>query len=72
MLKMTLDGDMTLNEYALTASFSSETILQSYFISPSIVSNAAARIMPINTLSNTKINADIIFVGLIKGIRNIQ
>ena len=72
MLKMTLDGDMTLNEYALTASFSSETILQSYFISPGIVSNAAARIMPINTLSNTKINADIIFVGLIKGIRNIQ
>lgn len=72
MLKMTLDGDMTLNEYALTASFSSETILQSYFISPSMVSNAAARIMPINTLSNTEINADIIFVGLIKGIRNIQ
>ena len=72
MLKMTLDGDMTLNEYALTASFSSETILQSYFISPSIVSISAARIMPINTLSNTEINSDIIFVGLIKGIRNIQ
>ena len=72
MLKMTLDGDMTLNEYALTASFSSETILQSYFIAPSIVSISAARIMPINTLSNTEINSDIIFVGLIKGIRNIQ
>jgi hypothetical protein len=72
MLKMTADGDMTLNEYAVTASFSAEIILLSYFISPNEVSNMTARIIPINTLSNIEINADIIFFGLIKGIRNIQ
>ena len=72
MLKMTLDGDTTLNELNLTASFSSETILQSYFISPNEVSIMAARIIPINTLSNSEIKTDTIFLGLKKGIRNIQ
>ena len=72
MLKMTIDGDMTLNEHDLTALFISETILQSYFISPNEVSVLAARIIPIITLSNSEINTDIIFLGLKKGIRNIQ
>lgn len=72
MLKMTADGDMTLNEHALTATFSSEIILQSFFISPSMASNMAARIMPIKTLSNTEIKVDLIFFGLKKGISNIQ
>ena len=72
MIKMTADGDMTLNEYSLTASFSSEILLQSYFISPSVVSNTAARIIPINTVPNAEINADLIFFGLKKGIANIQ
>lgn len=72
MLKMTIDGDMTLNEHDLTALFISETILQSYFISPNEVSVLAARIIPIITLSNSEIKTDIIFLGLKKGIRNIQ
>ena len=72
MLKMTLDGDMILGELDLTASFIAETILQSYFISPNEVSITAARIIPINTLSNSKINANIIFFGLKKGIGRVQ
>ena len=72
MLKMTIDGDMTLNEHDLTALFISETILQSYFISPNEVSVLAARIIPIITLSNSEIKTDIIFLGLKKGIRNIK
>jgi hypothetical protein len=72
MLKMTADGDMTLNEQALTASFTSEIILQSYFISPSVASNTAARIMPVNTLSNTEIKAGLIFFSLKKGFSNFH
>jgi len=72
MLKMTADGDMTLSEHNLTASFISEVILQSYFISPNTVSGVAAKIIPINTLSNSKIKTDIIFLGINKGIHKIQ
>lgn len=72
MLKMTMGGDMTLSEHNLTASFSAETILENYFISPNGASGLVVGIIPINTLSNSEIKADSIFFGLKKGIRNIH
>lgn len=62
MLKMAFDGDMTLNEHGVTASFSAETILQNYYLSAKKGSGKAVK-----TLSNKSI-----FFSLKKGILNFQ
>lgn len=72
MLKMTLDGDMTLSKYDLTASFLSIIMLEDYFISSNEVSNQAAGIIARKTLSNSEIKVGIILRALNNGVRDIQ
>ena len=72
MLKMTVDdGEMTLGEFNLTASFSSKIVLQSYFISKNEVSSQMVGVQTrkASTLPNSDIKIGSIILGLKKGVR---
>jgi hypothetical protein len=72
MLKMTMDADMTLGEQNISASITAETVLESYFISPSTASGIVVETTPLDTVTNSGIKPNTVLSALVNSIRNVH